>query len=216
MLSAADIARLATCIEKRYEAAVWLAAETGSRWGEVFGLKVRSVDLESRRLQIERGLTRSKSGAPIEGRLGSEKARPRSIPISERLAAILESHLDGLISRQPEDWLFPDTMGGPVRYSNWRRRIWMPALIRADLDQLEVRLGSHDFRRFNATELWASGVDSRTVMHRLGHTTPGLSLSTYAQPDEAAGRQATEAVERHLFGSESHVGRTMPEELEAG
>jgi hypothetical protein len=41
-----------------------------------------------------------------------------------------------LKEQAPDAWVFPDTNGGPIRYSNWRRRIWLPALDVAGLNDL--------------------------------------------------------------------------------
>ena len=50
----------------------------------------------------------------------------------------------------------------------------------------------HDLRHFHATQLIAAGVDVRTVAHRLGHTTPTLTLNTYAHLVSAADRAAAD------------------------
>ena len=45
-------------------------------------------------------------------------------------------------------------------------------------------------RRFNFTKLVASGVDLGTVMNRVGHSSPQVTLALYAQADRAADEEA--------------------------
>ena len=70
-----------------------------------------------------------------------------------------------------------------MRYSNWRRRVWLPALAEAGLDDIEPLPEPHDLRRLNVTQLAASGVDLRTLMSRMGHKSAKLALEVYAKPD---------------------------------
>lgn len=68
--------------------AILIAALTGFRWNEVFGLRVPDVNLRARTVTVRRGLTRSK-GASVPGRAGSRKARPRTEAIPDWLAEML-------------------------------------------------------------------------------------------------------------------------------
>jgi integrase len=52
------------------ETALWTFAESGCRWGEVHGLRVRNVNLAESTIQIEQELTRDSKGAPILGKEG--------------------------------------------------------------------------------------------------------------------------------------------------
>ena len=51
------------------------------------------------------------------------------------------------------------------------------------------------------------GVDSRTMMHRMGHKTANLSLEVYAQPDSEADRAQAERMAEHVFAGMSRIGR---------
>ena len=113
----------------------------------------------------------------------SVKAKPRAIAVSYALAELLAAHVEGNAKRA---WLFPDSGGGLVRYSNWRSRNWLPAVKAVGLDIVKPGLGFHDLRRYAATRMFADGVDLRTVMHRLGHDTATLAAEIYAQPYNAA------------------------------
>lgn len=49
--------------------------------------------------------------------------------------------------------------GGPIRYANWRSRVWVPACKSGDLEGL----GFHDLRRLNASALANLGIDVKAV-----------------------------------------------------
>jgi integrase len=82
--------------------------------------------------------------------------------------------------------------GGPLDYSRWRRRVWLPAVRAAGLEGLTF----HDLRRVNATAMVLDGVDVRTAQARLGHSDPRLTLGVYAsatsEGDQAAARRLGE------------------------
>jgi integrase len=177
LLTPADIAKVILAMDERFRISVWIAPETGLRWNEIHGLKVGDIDLDERRLSINRGLSRTAAGESVVGHIGSVKAEPRSISISERLASVIKEHIGPLGVGLPNDWLLPDAGGGLVRYTNWRNRHWLPALKSAGLDDLVPRPGLHDLRRLSATRMHLDKVDLPTVMHRMGHKTASMSLA---------------------------------------
>lgn len=124
------------------------------------------------------------------------------------LTVQLASHIGRLEDQSAEAWLFPDADVGTVRATNWRARVWPPALDDAGLGDIRPRLTFHDLRRYHSTQVVAGGVDSRTLMNRMGHTTARMALEHYAQPDPTADRNAAEQASRGVFGAMSHVERT--------
>ena len=101
-----------------------------------------------------------------------------------------------------------------MRYSNWRRRVWLPALAEAGLDGVEPLPGPHDLRRLNVTQLAASGVDLRTLMNRMGHKTAKLALEVYARADPVADRAAADTIGSHVLDAMSHMERIQSSGLE--
>jgi site-specific recombinase XerD len=207
-LTPEDTLNLAAAVGGYNSIAVWTLAETRCRWGEVFGLRISNIDLDRKIIKIEQGLTRDEKGAPVLGKKGSRKARPRELAITDWLADLLRDHINSLKVQTPNGWIFPDGQGGPIRYSNWRRRIWLPALDKAGLKDLVPLPGPHDLRRVNATQLAASGVDLRTLMNRMGHKTAKLALEVYSQADPIADRAAADTIGLHVLNAMSHLKRT--------
>jgi integrase len=101
--------------------------------------------------------------------------------------------------------LFEAAEGGPLRYSNWRQRVWSPATRAAGRPEA----GFHDLRRVAATALVLEGVDVRTAQSRLGHSDPRMTLGLYAQVVQAADRDAADAVATRFFDSATRDRRAM-------
>jgi integrase len=159
-------------------------------------------------LTVAGGITRTKNGTPVAGHPGSRKAQPRVIPIGAKLANMLAEHMAEI---GPGDLLFPDTNGNLMRYTNWYRREWLPALEEAQLADKLPLPGIHDLRRLNATHL-AATTDVKTLMTRLGIKTTRVALNVYAKTIDERERQAAAAMEDFSL---SHVGRTEMEEVSA-
>lgn len=203
-----EVLRLVEALEDQDRLALWIFAQMGWRWGEVFGLRVRNIDLSQRTVTLDKGLTRDEHGAPVLGKSGSRKAKPRVVIITDWLADLLQEHIGTLGDADTDTWLFQDSQGGPIRYNNWLRRVWRPALRAAGLDQFSPRLAPHDLRRFNITQLVAKGVDVRTVMNRVGHSSPQVTLGLYAQADRGADEEAARTIEDVMLSEMSHAERT--------
>ena len=125
----------------------------------------------------------------------------RTVSIPVQLANILSAHLTqcGLTGAEPDALLFSTADGEPLDYSNWRQRVWLPALQDADLKGV----GFHDLRRTNATALVLDGVDVKTAQTRLGHSDPRLTLALYAQATGEGDRSAAQKLGARLMASTS-------------
>jgi integrase len=92
-----------------------------------------------------------------------------------------------------------DEFGGPLRYSNWRRRIWLPAAKAAGCEGA----GFHDLRRLNATTLVTGGIDVKTAQTRLGHADPRMTLAIYASAPASIEKAAADVIGESFFGQKS-------------
>ncbi|MGH3429918.1 MAG: site-specific integrase, partial [Mycobacteriales bacterium] len=143
LLSAEDVGRIAEATAGPYRAMVWLGAILGLRWSEVAGLTVRAVDMLQRKLTVDTAVTRDRHGQPVVGRPKST-AGTRTIAMPEALVSLLAEHLArrGITAADADAWLFPAPGGGPMSYSNWRERVWLPAVKEAPC----AGAGFHDLR----------------------------------------------------------------------
>jgi integrase len=197
-LTPEDVQRIAGHIPPEYVPMVWLGAALGLRWSEVAGLRVGRLDLSAGRITVAEALTRGIGGRNVFGPPKSRAGR-RTISVPHTITAMLAAHLEheGLTPEEPDSLVFTDEFGGPLRYSNWRRRIWLPSAKAGGCEGA----GFHDLRRLNATTLVVGGVDVKTAQVRLGHSDPRMTLSIYASAPATADRAAAETVDRRFFGA---------------
>jgi integrase len=78
---------------------------------------------------------------------------------------------------RPDQLVFPATEGGHISLSNWRRRVWYPALERADAERRPLYQMRHTF----ATLALAAGMPIDFVSRQLGHTDIRTTLRFYAR-----------------------------------
>jgi integrase len=184
---------------------VWIGALLGLRWSEVAGLRMGRLDLLRRTLAVAEAVTRDQHGEPVFTPPKSI-AGVRTLMMPSQLAEMRARHIAslGATAADAEALVFQAPEGGPLRYANWRRRVWMPATIEACC----VGAGFHDLRRTNATGLVLARVDLKTAQARLGHSDPRLTLAVYAQAATEADMAAAEALARH-FSRPSRDGRGM-------
>ena len=156
-----------------YGPMLWVGVLTGLRWAEVAGLRVSSVQLLHGNLFVTEQRTRDLDDDDVTAEPKSE-AGIRPLAIDPVLAEILADHLAArrLTAADGEQLLFVGRRGGPLNYSHWRQRIWVPACDRAGLPGLQF----HDLRRVNAIGMVAEGVDPKTAQVRFGHAHILLTL----------------------------------------
>jgi integrase len=188
-----------------YRPMVWIGAMSGLRWGEVAALRVRRLDVLRSTVHVAETIARGKKGERHFGPPKSE-AGIRTLAIPAVLVEMLAEHLvrRGLTGADADALLFVAENGAPLDYSNWRRRVWLPAVKKTDLGNV----GLHDLRRANATSLVTSRVDLKTAQTRLGHSDPRLTLGLYAQATTTADRAAADAI-GEWFSDEPRTNRGL-------
>ena len=166
----AEVATLAEVIAPRYRALVLLGAYGGLRFGELAGLRLSRLDLMARRVDVAETLVEVRG----HHHFGPPKTRAgrRSVPIPRVAAVALEEHAaeldeDALVFTAPE--------GGPLRVSQFRRRVWNPAVDAAGLAPLRI----HDLRH-TAVAFWiAAGASPKEIASRAGHASVVTVLDRY-------------------------------------
>jgi integrase len=171
IITPAQVHGLAQAIDPRYRVMVLTAAYTGLRWGETAGLQLPNVDLLRRNLRVAGTLVE------VSGQvsLGPPKTKrsARKLSISSTLADEIGTH----IGRYPDPggWIFSAPEGGPIRATNWRRRVWAPAVAEVGLEPLRF----HDLRHTHASMLIAQGEHPKVIAERLGHSSITVTLDVY-------------------------------------
>src|SRR5205807_7025156 len=177
----------------RLEALYVLAVTTGLRQGELLGLHWDDIDLAGTALRVRHTLHE------LNGRLwiGEPKTRRarRQVDLPAIAVVALRNHRERMmIEGHPDELVFCDTRGGPLRKSNLVRRSFLPLLKRAGLPTIRF----HDLRHTAATLLLAQGVHPKIVQERLGHSQISLTLDTYSHVLPGMGREAASKLDALL------------------
>jgi integrase len=172
-----DVERIAAACPEPYDLLIRLLVGTGLRWGEAVALRRRSVDLTKGQLIVTESL------AEIGGELtfGSTKSHAeRTLWLTRSLVDALETHLDRRVGRGRDTLVFTSEKGRPLRYSNFRREVWVRALKAAKVDPV----GIHVLRHSAAAFMIQAGASSKALQMNLGHQSAGFTLSVYGHVSE--------------------------------
>lgn len=165
--------QLETLAEKAgpYRSLVLLLGYTGLRWGEAAALTIGRLDLDNRRARVVQNYTEVNGVLQLDTPKSHAK---RTVAFPGFLADELRPHA---AERRTSDLLFAAPGGQPLRYHNWRRDFFDPAVKAAWLDELGVT--PHKLRHTAASLAIASGADVKVVQTMMGHATATMTLDTY-------------------------------------
>uniref|UniRef100_A0AAU2JPR5 Site-specific integrase n=1 Tax=Streptomyces sp. NBC_00049 TaxID=2903617 RepID=A0AAU2JPR5_9ACTN len=203
--------------------ALWLLlVSTGLRRGEVLALTWSDIDLAAGQLRVRRNLQRIRR----ELLFGTPKtARSlRTVSLPKRCVEALKAHrsmqeqeqmIAGQrwtpLDHQPNGLIFTTSTG---RATDPRSLNRMLTVLCAKAKVRRVRV--HDLRHTCASLLLAQGVDARTIMETLGHSTITMTLDTYAHVMQTTLRAAADRMDDVLgFEDLAHEGDEGPEESAA-
>jgi integrase len=166
------LALLFTHTTGRSRIAVRIAATTGMREGELFGLQWRDVDLKGRMVSVQRQFTH---GEMVE--FPKTDAGCRDIGIDAKLATELTAwKLQQKAEHRTDDSLIIATATGePLSASNFLSRDFRPALTRAGLPRVHF----HSLRHTAATILASSATPPGAVHRILGHASFATTMKLY-------------------------------------
>jgi integrase len=151
----------------RDRALVALLAGTGTRWGEGVGVQLP-------RLNLRRGVLRvaevwDNAMSRVKPYPKGRKIRDVPVPdwVVDELVPIVDDRTKGL--------LFDTGNGRPPIASNWRQRVWVPAVEHAKIGHVRI----HDLRHTYASWLIQDGIPLAEVGRLMGHVSP-VTTQRYA------------------------------------
>lgn len=176
--TAAQVAAFAESGDDQHRVIAYVLAYGGLRWSELVALRRGRCDLLRHRLLIA-------EGAPdVAGELvfdTTKTGRDRWVQLPAFVVELLAAHLE-TVDGDPNALVFTAPQGGPLRYSNYRRKMWDPARERAGLPDLTP----HDLRHTCASLMRANGADVKAIQSQLGHSSSQVTLDTYTHLFEHA------------------------------
>lgn len=160
--------RILSAASEPHKTFYWLAAETGMRAGELCGLRVDDLDLESSLVHVCQSAWR--------GRLQEPKTENavRAFALSPQLVAHLKEHRRGWRPNEKR-LLFATCNGTP-----WDANLLVKRKLRPLLRSLRIEGGGlHAFRHANSSFMDRLRVPLKVRQERLGHSDPRLTLGVY-------------------------------------
>jgi len=169
-LSHEEVGTLADAAPLPYDVMIRLMAFTGLRFGEVAGLRIGRVDLLRRRLDVLEAISE------VEGQLvsGEPKTHQRRTVVFPR--SLVEPLSIVVAGRGADELVFPAKNGQALRNTNFRRRVFDPAVKAAGL----AKLTPHDLRDTAASLAVSAGANVKAVQRMLGHASAAMTLDVYA------------------------------------
>jgi integrase len=172
-----------------------LALATGMRRGELLALRWRDVDLNRASLKVGRSLEQTKAGMRFKEPKTRHGRRTVSLPPSAvaMLTRHRKSQLElrfqlGMGKHEPDALVFCNHDGTPIS-PNYLSIMWGRAV---------PQVTFHALRHTHASALIDAGLDVVKISRRLGHSSPVITLSTYAHLFHATDDGAAEAIEKVL------------------
>jgi integrase len=182
VLTVAQVYALADAVGLRYRALILLVTFASLRWAELAALRPEDIDLDACTVRVIRQLYYHEAGysfAPPKSRAGR-----RVVAFPALIVPDLRKHLQALPAGAP--LVFASTTGSPLAHSNFRRRVWLPALKAAGLSGVHF----HDLRHTGNQFVANKGANTRELMERMGHDSERAAMiylhsSTQRQRDLA-------------------------------
>ncbi len=196
----AEVVALAHAVPDRLKAAVLVAAWSGLRYGELFALARRHVDLEAGTLRVERTLGRN---AGVAWGLTKTRGSVRTVTLPAFAVVELADHLARYVGRGPDALVFATASGRPYHSGNVSA-----AFRRARASIGRDDLTWHDLRHTGATLACRAGGSVKDVQNRLGHTTARAAM-IYAHAVDDSDRMIAEKM-NELYAGASNVRPLVP------
>lgn len=184
VLSVAQVYALADAVGLRYRALILLAAFSSLRWSELAALRPEDIDLDACTVRVTRQL--NKPGAePVFGPPKSRAGR-RVVDFADLIVPDLRKHLGAV---PPGALAFTSPQGTALSNTNFRRRVWAPALATVGLEGVHIHDLRHTGNQFTAN----AGANPRELMARMGHDSPRAAL-IYMHSSDRRQRALADAV----------------------
>jgi integrase len=197
-LSADEVRAIAHGAAEHVRAAVVLAAGTGLRQGELFGLSADRIDFMRREVRVDRQLWTPPKGRPFLKAPKSSNSY-RTIGLSSLVVDTLSAHVATFGTG--EEGLVFHLEGRPVG------RAMASKYIRTAAAMAGVDASWHDLRHHHASVLLSAGVSPALVADRLGHDVKTL-LASYAHVIRTDEDRVRNIVDDTLGGSAEDWLRT--------
>ena len=199
VLTPAEIKALLGGLNLRERTLVLLAASTGLRQSELFGMKWCDIDFAQHTMNVVRSIVYG-----VVGPCKTESSQ-KPVPVHPTVLEALGKWRQLCRYNKSDDWVFASR-----RYRG-RKPIWGQAILRkyirpaAQRVGIQKRLGWHTFRHTYSTLLRSVGTEFNVMQELLRHSSLRSTLDVYTQAISPAKHAAQAAVLALVFTAETNV-----------
>lgn len=158
------------------ETMILLLSATGLRIGEALALEINDFHPQKQTLSIQRTQTKVRGKTVISKNGTKTNAGQRTLRVSDELAQRIKRQI-ARANKRNSKLLFPNRKGNMHSESNFRNRIFRPALERAGLTLDHT---PHSLRHTFASECIAAGLPDSQIAYFLGHSNIQTTRLIYA------------------------------------
>ena len=178
---------------QKYNTLFRLAIFSGSRQGELFGLKWSDMDWENSQVHIQRTFNNQ------EWYDVKTETSNRKIDLGPAMIAELKKWK---LACPPNDLdlIFPNEAGQPLNHNNVVSRYFNPALEKAEIKRIRF----HDLRHTYASLLIEQGENIKYIQSQLGHSSPTVTWNVYAHLMKKVNQEAANRLENTVFNPTGH------------
>lgn len=144
------------------------------RIGEGLALRWLNLDCDNRTLQLTHSLWRGKLKPTLK-----TKSSKRRFILPNALVKALESYRLQTQFNREEDFIFANSIGGPLEPGNFRKRVLYPVMDELGIKREARNFGFHILRHSSATILHAETGDIEVAQRALGHARRSTTEDIY-------------------------------------
>lgn len=170
-----------------------LAILTGARLGEYSALRPKDIDMNSKKIYVEKQITRGE-----EKNRTKKEASTRIIDISDKVLEIIQWHIE-TYNISETDLMFKADKGG-LMYAKWIERKFEKLLESCGYDKKFCRV--HDLRGQYVDILHLCGVPTSYISRQVGHSNSYVTERAYTQILKELSTEVNELMDKKIFGGQ--------------
>lgn len=204
-LTAKDLNYVLDCVKKeplKWQAYIYLIADTGMRRGEACALQWDDIDLDNGTVQVTKNLQYSKAKGVYIKTTKSKKYR--TVDIGSDTISLLQALKD---SGKSKTWVFTQDKSGDVMFPHSPTKYFKSFGDKYGIEDFHPHLLRHTSASIAITE----GADVASVASRLGHADTAVTLRMYTHANQDSIRKAGQTV-RDALKNVRKSGNQIPTE----
>lgn len=167
---------------------ILVAAYTGLRRSELFGLRWKDIDFKSKCIHVQRALVRVGNDFITKDRLKTDSSK-RVLSVGDTVLSVLEEYKASKKIISADRGIFEGEMNPSncsKRFNYWVKKAGVTG----------IRF--HDLRHYNASVMLKAGISDKVAAGRLGHAQVATTRQIYQHVFEEVDRNAANVLERSM------------------